>query len=119
MDQLINKNILILTIIIPAYHQTFNELLIFFIIIPKNTYVINLSSLNPSDIYNQEYQYFILDNLLNFNYKLCVIRSDLENMICPSGFSHFLSCCIGNIIVSQDYGINNITLGYTLKNIHY
>ncbi len=89
------------------------------LLLPKNTYVINLSSLNPTDIYNQEYQYFILDNLLNFNYKLCVIRSDLENMICPSGFSHFLSCCIGNIIVSQDYGINNITLGYTLKNIHY
>lgn len=88
------------------------------LLLPKNTYIINLFSLS-SNVYYEEYNYFILDRLLSFKYKVYYIKSDFKNLIYPSGFSHFLSCSIGNIILSQYLGLNSITFGYSLKNINY
>ena len=85
------------------------------IVMPKNTHVCFLDRtipLNKDSIYNKDNIYYTLDILINNNYNVNIIKTNMEYLREPVGFPVDIACGIPNILLSDIFGYDSIAYGY-------
>lgn len=86
------------------------------LLMPKNTEIIFLDRITPigsKDTYNKDHIYRTLDYLIADDYKVTLIKSDLEFLREPKGFTMDLACSTPNILLADFFNIDSIAYGYT------
>lgn len=92
------------------------------LLMPKSSKIIFLDTVQgiiETPLYIKDNMYFILDSLIADNYDVTCVKTDLEDLIKPNGFSFDLACCIPNILLSEYKNINNITFGHCQKSLKF
>ena len=85
------------------------------IVMPKNTQVCFLDRIipiNKKSIYCKDNIYLTLDLLINNDYSVNIIQSDMEYLRDPVGFPIDIGCGIANILLADTLNIDSIAYGY-------
>lgn len=85
------------------------------LLMPKNTNVIFLDRIIPpgSDSnYIKDNIYRTLDTLISDDYKVLIVKTDLEYIRNPIGFPLDIACSVPNILLSDYLNIDSIAYGY-------
>lgn len=85
------------------------------IVMPKNTKVCfmdRIIPINKKSIYCKDNIYLTLDLLINNDYSINMIQSDMEYLRDPVGFPIDISCGIPNILLADMLNIDSIAYGY-------
>lgn len=85
------------------------------IVMPKNTKVCFLDRIipiNKKSMYCKDNIYLTLDLLINDDYSVNIIQSDMEYLREPVGFPIDIGCGIPNILLADTLNIDSIAYGY-------
>lgn len=75
--------------------------------------------IDKSSIYNKDSIYLTLDLLINYDYSVSVIKSDMEYLREPVGFPIDIACGIPNILLADILNIDSIAYGYSNHHAHF